>query len=176
MSDLTLFPVRFDTAGYMAEVRHCVDIGFDWLSGQMHDVLCRVISQCSEAAHIMIIEAQKNVREISREINNDTATLEVGIDEGAIAGGEQGYVRVMVTLHGNGEVWARPGAVAWTKHVNSKRQNHVQTEYRLPFFEQGDHSDTMMLSFEHDMNKHIKDFMNRLQDLLDSIDYSQYLI
>ena len=176
MSDLVLYPVRFNSAACMAEIKKCIDIAFDILSDRMKYTLMRAIEQCSEAAMVMITEAQKNVKEISREITNDHATIEVGIDEGAIAGGEQAYVRVMVTLHGNGEVWARPGAVAWTKHVNSKRKNHVQTEYRLPFFEQQDHSSLMMLAFEHDINKHIKDFFDRLMGMIDAIDFSQFLI
>ena len=175
MSDWTKYNIGFDSAGYMSEVKRCIDIAFNILSGKMHDVLCTVISQCSEAADVMIIETQKNVREISREITDDHATLEVGVDEGNIAGGERGYVRVMVTLHGNGEVWARPGAQAWTKHVETKRQNNVQTEYRLPFFEQSDHSELMMKSFEYDMKKHINDFLDILMQMIRSIDISNFI-
>ena len=176
MSDLTLFPVKFDVAGYMAEVRSCVNIAFDSLSGKMHDVMCRVIEQCTEAAMVMYMEAQKNVKELSRKITNEMAEIEVGIDEGAIGGGEREYIRVMVSLHGNGEVWARPHSQAWTKYVNSQHTNNVEVEYRLPYFEQSDHSDAMMKSFEHDMKKYIKEFESSLWMMLDSIDYSKYLI
>lgn len=176
MSDLVLYHARYDTAGLMAEIKDCINIAFDILSGKMHDVLCTVISQCSEAAGVMILEAQKNVREISREITNDHATIEVGIEEGAIGGGVREYIRVMVTLHGNGEVWARAHGTGWTKYVNSQHQNHVETDYRLSFFEQSDHSETMMKSFEHDMKRHTDDFMDRLTGMLNAIDYSKYLI
>ncbi len=176
MSDFIPNKISFDVAGYKSEFNQCLNIALDQLSGNMHDVLCRVISQCSEAANVMIMEAQKNVREISREISNGQATIKVGVDEGSIAGGEQGYVRVMVSLYGNHEVWARVGGVAWTKHVNSKRKNQVQTEYRLPFFEQGDHSETMMLAFDRDIEKHVRDFFDTLDGLLASIDYSKYII
>ena len=174
-NDLEMYPLSFDVAGYMAEVKDCVNIALDPLSGHMHDVICTAISQCSEAANIMILEAQKNVKEISREITNTEATIEVGVDEGAIGGGEQGFVRVMVTLHGNHSVWARPGASAWTKHVGVKRQNHVEVEYHLPFFEQGDHSDVMLKAFEHDIQKYVKQFMASLNAMLQAIDYQKYL-
>ena len=174
-NDLTLYPIKFDNAGYMSEIMKCVDIAFNQLSDRMHDVLCRVISQCSLAANVMIIEAQRQVKEISRSITNDICSLEVGIDEGSI-GDEQTYVRVMVSLYGNHEVWARPGGVAWTKHVNTKRQNNVKTEYRLPFFEQSDNSDAMMKAFEHDMQKHERDFMDNLVAMIQAIDVSKYLI
>jgi len=176
MNDLTLYKIAFNEKGYLDEVKQCIDIAFDWMSGIMHDVLCNVISQCSEAANVMIITTQKQVKEISRTINDEYAELEVGIDPADVVGNEQTYVRVMVTLYGNGEVWARPGAVAWTKHVNTKRQNHVKTEYRLPFFEQKDNSKTIMVSFEHDMKKHIRDFLNRLTEMINAIDCSKYLI
>ena len=176
MSDLILYPIAFNEAGYLNEVKQCIDIAFDWLSDKMHDVLCRVISQCSQAANIMITVTQQQVKEISRTITDDYAEIEVGVDPASVAGDEQTYVRVMVTLYGNGEVWARPGAAAWTKHVNTKRQNHVKTEYRLPFFEQADNSAKMMVSFDHDMNKHIKDFIDRLIGMLNAIDCSKYLI
>jgi len=179
MSDLTLFRVRFDKAGYMAEVKSCINIALDQLSGHMHDVMCRAISQCSEAANVMIMEAQKNVKEISREVTDSTAVIEVGIDEGAIAGGEQGYVRVMVALHGNlagGPIFTKPGQSTWKKHVAGKGPSGATVEYALPFFEQSDHSDVMMKAFEHDIAKHIKDFESIVHAMLDAIDYSRYLI
>lgn len=176
MSDFIPNKISFDVAGYKSEFNQCLNIALDKLSGNMHDVLCRVISQCSEAAGIMIKVTQDNVREISREITNDYVKIEVGIDENDFAGDEQTRVRVMVTLHGNHEVWARVGGVAWTKHVNEKRKNNVQTEYRLPFFEQSDHSDTMMLAFDRDIEKHVRDFFDTLDGLLASIDYSKYII
>ena len=175
-SDLTIYKIYIDEAAYMAEVRECINIGFDILSAHMYEVMCTVIQQCSQASTVMKNEACKNVKEISRSINNSSATIEVGIDEGAIGGGEQGYVRVMVTLHGNGEVWARPGASAWTKDVNTKRKNNVLTEYRLPYFEQSDHSDTMMVSFEHDIEKYAKDCLERITDMIKAIDISKYLV
>lgn len=175
-NDLDLASISFDVAGFMAEVKSIVNIAFDILSMHMHSVLCDAIAQCSEAAMVMIGEAQKNVRELSREITTTSATIEVGVDEGAIGGGEQGIVRVMVALHGNHSVWARPGASAWTKHVNSKRQNHVQIAYHLPFFEQGDHSDVMVKAFEHDIDKYAKDCYNRIIGMINAIDFSKYLI
>lgn len=176
MSDFTPNKLSFDVNGFMSEFKNCVNIAIDELAGHMHDVLCTVISQCSEAANVMIIETQKNVKEISREIENDHATIEVGVDEGAIKGGEQAFVRVMVTLHGNGIIETKPGQSTWKKHVNSKGQSGAKMIYRIPELEQQDHSGLMMLSFEHDMNKHIKDFFNTLITLLDTIDYSKYVI
>ena len=175
MNDFISYPIQFDTNGLINEISKCIDIAFDQLSMVMQKVICDVISQCSEAANVMILEAQKNVQELSRNVKGPECWLEVGIDENNIKGGEQGFVRVMVTLHGNGEVWAVPGAEAWTKHVNTKRRNNVQVKYRLDFFEQQDHSGTMMLAFEHDMNKHIKQFENSLWAMLEAIDYSKYL-
>lgn len=179
MSDLTLFPIKFDKAGYMAEVKSCINIALDQLSGHMHDVICRVIAQCSEAANVMIIEAQRNVKEISRKVTDDTAEIEVGIDEGAIAGGEQGYVRVMVVLHGNlagGPIFTKPGQSTWKKHVTGRGPSSATVEYALPFFEQPDRSEVMMKSFEHDIAKHVKDFESIVYGMLDAIDYSRYLI
>ena len=174
-NDLIMNHVSFNETGYMADIKDILNICLDTLSGHMHDVLCAAIAQCSEAAMVMIIEAQKNVKEISREVDNNHVSIEVGIDEGAIGGGEQGFVRVMVTLYGNHSVWARPGGVAWTKHVNTKRPNQVKTEYHLPYFEQGDHSAVMMKAFEHDIKKYVKDFLDMVYTMISSIDYSQYI-
>ena len=175
MNDLTLYPIKFDSAGAMGEIKNCISIAFDWLSNIMHDLLCRVISQCSEAAHVMILDAQKQVKELNREINDNEATIEVGIDEDSIRGDERTYVRVMVTLHGNNHIFTTPGGPTWKKHAEYKGPNNVQTIYRIPQFDQADNSGLMMKAFEHDMKKYEKDFMNTLDSLLDSIDFSKYL-
>lgn len=167
--------LSFDTAGFENEFRKCLNIAMDGLSADMHDVWCTVISQCSEAANVMIIEAQKNVREINREITSDHAMVEVGIDEGAIAGGEREFIMVMVTLHGNGQVWTKPGAQTWKKYVAYKGPNKITVAYHISQFDQKDHSDVMVKSFEHDMKRYIRAFERTLYGLLDSIDYDKYV-
>ena len=168
------YSLGFNTSAFQAEFTSCVNIALDWLSGKMHDELCDAIAQCTEAANVMIIDTQKQVKEISRTVSSEVAEIEVGIDEGQVPAG-QTYVRVMVTLHGNGTIFSKPGAATWKKHVTSQSMSTATTEYRIPQFDQADHSGQMMSNFNKQIEKHIKVFLNMLADLINAIDFSQFI-
>ena len=173
-NDFISYSIGFDTVAFQREFASCVNIALDWLSGKMHDELCSAIAQCTEAANVMIIDTQKQVKEISRNVTASVAEIEVGVDEGQVPAG-QTYVRVMVTLHGNGTISTKPGVATWKKHVTGQSMSTATTEYRIPQFDQADHSGQMMENFDKNMEKHIKVFLNMLADLVNSIDFSQFI-
>lgn len=173
-NDFISYSLGFNTSAFQREFNSCVNIALDWLSGKMHDELCDAISQCSEAANVMIIDTQKQVKELSRSVTSDVAEIEVGIDEGQVSAG-QTYVRVMVTLHGNGQISSKPGVATWKKHVTGQSMSTATTEYRIPQFDQADHSGKMMENFDKSMTKHIKVFMSMLADMVNAIDFSQFI-
>lgn len=177
-NDLELYSIGFDAEGYIHELHTCIDRALDWLSDVMSMEIKKVIAQCSEASSIMIDETLKHVREISRKITDGVVELEVGIDEGAISGSEQTYVRVMVTLHGNlagGLLYTKPGQSTWKKHVTGPSMSNARAVYALPQLQQFDNSGRMMENFEKEIQKYVNDFYDMLYAMVALIDYSQFL-
>ena len=174
-SDLQMYHVSFDGEALMNDIIMIIDSQFDILSKHMIEVIGDAIIDCSAASGIMKNEARKNVKEISRTITASDASIEVGVDEGAIGGGEREYIRVMVTLHGNGEVWARANGTGWTKHVNSRHQNHVSFDYRLAQFEQSDNSAAMLETYEQNIQVYSKECYDSIISLINGLDYEKYL-
>lgn len=196
MSDFTPYKLSFDTNAYMKEFEDCLRIAVDQLSVKVQDLMMREIQTNGNGTYEMIETACKQVKELSRKIDKGVLELVVGIDESALGGFEsQVFVRTAVVLHGNvtsGPLRAIPGKPAWTKGVTTLRvSKNVKTEYILPdgmmqyervngFGSQGLKAgqNRQMLDniFDKQVNHVIDDFYSTLDGLLNSIDYSKYMI
>ena len=174
-ANLELYKIAFDETGYLNAVKEIISMCLDTLSVRMQEVMKQAIEGCSESSGVMKGATTAHVRELSRSLSDTSVEIEVGVDPGE-ANGEQDYIRVMVTLFGNGEVWARANGAGWTKHVGGLHQNHALIDYRIAQFEQGDHSDAMLEQFYQIIQKDAEDFLEVVAALIAGIDISQYLI
>ena len=174
-NDLQIYHVYFDGKAFIADVMSIIDTLFDTLFDCMYDKICNAIAYNSEASGVMKDTTIAQVKEISRVITPQSAEIEVGIDEGDIGGGLQTIIRVLVTLHGNGEIWTNPGGLTWKKDVTGPSISTALSVYNIPQFDQDDHSAEMMEDFEKNIKTDIDDFNRALKAAIDAIDYEKYL-
>ena len=196
MSDFTPYKLSFDTNAYMKEFESCLNIAVDQLSIKVQDLMMREIETNGNGSKEMRETAAKQVKELSRKIDKGVLELVVGIDESSLGGFEsQVFVRTAVVLHGNvtsGPLRAIPGKPAWTKDVTALRvSKNVKTEYILPDgmmqyervkgfgskgLKTGQNRQMLDNIFDKQVNHVIKDFYDTLEGLLNSVDYSKYVI
>lgn len=196
MSDLKLNKLSFDTNAYMNELEDCLRIAVDKLSIRIQDLMMREIQTNGNGSGIMKDTACKQVKELSRKIEKGIMELVVGIDESTLGGfGSQVFVRTAVVLHGNvisGPLRAIPGKSAWTKDITTLRvSKNVKTEYILPDgmmqyervngfgakgLKKGQNRQMLDNIFDKQVDHVIDDFYDTLDGLMNSIDYSKYVI
>ena len=188
MSDFIPYKLSFDGDAYMKDFESCLKIAVDQLSIRVQDLMMREIMTNGNGSGVMKQTACKQVKELSRKIENGVMELVVGIDESSLGGfNSQVFVRTAVVLHGNvtsGPLRAIPGKQAWTKNVTALRVSpNVKTAYILPDgmmqydMVNGFGAKRHMLDnvFDKQVNHVLKDFYETLDGLLNSIDYSKYV-
>ena len=194
MSDFIPNHLGFNYAAYMKEFFSCVDIALNRLSRGIQDIMRREIMANGNGSAIMRRTACEQVKEISRSINEKEVELVVGIDEDKLGGfTDQTFVRTMVVLHGNvtsGPLMTKPGQMTWNKHVTNMSMSPLLNKDGTPRkpkmlpdewmqFEKVNGFGRMrhMLDnmFDKEANRVIRDFYSSLDDLLNSIDYSEYI-
>lgn len=189
MADFIPYKLSFDTNAYMKEFESCMKIAVDQLSVRVQDLMMREIMSNGNGSGVMKATACKQVKELSRKIDNGIMELVVGIDESSLGGFEsQVFVRTAVVLHGNvtsGPLRAIPGKPAWTKNVTALRVSpNVKTEYILPDgmmqyeMVNGFGAKQKMLDniMDQQVNHVLNDFYDTLDGLINSIDYSKYVM
>ena len=189
MGDFVPYKLSFNTNAYMNELEECLKIAVDQLSIRIQELMMREIMTNGNGSGVMKETACKQVKELSRKIDKGVLELVVGIDESSLGGfSSQAFVRTAVVLHGNvtaGPLMAIPNKAAWTKDVTTLRvSDRVKTEYILPDgmmqyeMVSGFGAKRHMLDniFDKQVNHVIDDFYSTLDGLLNSIDYSKYVI
>lgn len=194
MSDFTPNKLGFDVGGFMREFHACLTIALDRLSREVQWLMMREIQTNGNGSKEMRDIAARNVKEISRTVTDQEVELVVGIDEGSLGSfADRNFVATMVVLHGNvanAPLMTKPGKMTWTKHVRSYRLSPPTNEDGTPR-----NPKMMPLSFmqyekvngfgaarhmldnilDHQLEHVLKQFDQTLEDLMDSIDYSQFI-
>jgi len=184
----------FDTAGFMNEFDKYLNIALDRLSYSVQELMKREIKANGNGSKDMRDTAANQVHEISRKINGDEVELVVGIEEDKLGGfTSQVFVRTAVVLHGNvawGPLMTKPGRMTWKKNVNYMSMSPTTNKDGTPkkpkvmpmsFMQyekvNGFGSERHMLDnvFNNQVNHVIDDFYNVLGQLVNNIDYSQFI-
>ncbi len=194
MSDFIPNKLGFDINAYMQEFYRYLDIALNRLSYSVQDVMKREIMTNGNGSRVMRETACAQVKELERKVDGTEATLVVGIDESKLGGfGNQVFVRTMVVLHGNvasGPLMTKPGKMTWKKDVNymspSPAENKDGTPRKPKIMPNGFMQFEMVNGFgaaRHmldnilgdQLNHIINDFYDLLGQLLNNIDYSQFI-
>lgn len=194
MSDFTPNKLGFDVAGYMKEFHDCLRIALDRLSREVQWLMMREIQTNGNGSKEMRDIAVRNIKEISRTVTDESVELVVGIDESGLGDfSDRNFVATMVVLHGNvtsGPLMTKPGQMTWTKHVRQYRLSPPTNEDGTPRkpkmmpdsfmqFEKvsgfGASRNMLKNIFENQIDHVLSQFNQSLDDLMNSIDYSQFI-
>lgn len=189
MSDFKLNKLMFDSVGCMNAIKDIINYRLDNLSVTLVRVISSEIQKNGNGSSEMKSRAIWNVKETKREVTNDHVALEVGIDLDELKNDEETFVCVSVVLHGNmkGSTWTwrdaqvmytKPGVETYGKHVRDKRV-HVPAHWKpraLPGFAQQDVSREISENVEKQIEKHVGDYMDAVVRLINSMDWSQFLV
>ena len=194
MSDFTPNKLGFNTNAYMHEFEKYLNIALDRLSFSVQEIMKREIMANGNGSRVMRATACAQVQELERKFDGSEATLVVGIDESKLGGfSDQVFVRTMVVLHGNvahSPLMTKPGQMTWKKHANymslspavnkdgSPRKPKIMPDEFMQYekvngFGASRHmlDNIMGKQLEHV----IKDFYSLFDQLLNNIDYSQFI-
>lgn len=194
MSDFTPNKLGFDINAYMREFERYLNIALDRLSYSVQELMKREIMTNGNGSRVMRETASAQVHELERRFDGSEATLVVGIDESKLGGfSDQVFVRTMVVLHGNvtsGPLMTKPGKMTWKKDVSYRSMSPSVNKDGSPRkpkmmpdsfmqFEKVDGfggSRHMLDNIMGDRLNHvISDFYNLLEQLLNNMDYSEFI-
>ena len=194
MSDFTPIKLGFDVNAYMKEFFTCLEIALNRLSREAQQLLVREIQINGNGSKEMRDIACKNVAELSRTISDSEVELSIGIDESKLGTfSDRNFVATMVVLHGNvthSPLMTKPGQMTWTKNVRryrlspstnkdgSPRKPSMMPDSFMQFEKvNGFGASRHMLDnvFGKQIEHVLSQFDQSLSDLMDSIDYSQFI-
>jgi len=194
MSDFIPNKLGFNAAGYMREFKNYVNIALNRLSFAVQGIMKNEIMANGNGSKVMRETACNQVQELEREIGDNEVKLVIGIDESKLGGfTNQVYTRTMVVLHGNvasGPLMTKPGRMTWKKNVSYMSVSPPTNEDGTPRkpkmmpdgfmqFEKvngfGDSRHMLDNIMNKEINRAIDDFYDILTQLLNNIDYSQFI-
>ena len=194
MSDFVPNKLGFNSGAYMREFERYLNIALDRLSYNVQEIMKREIMENGNGSKVMRETACGQVHELERVFNGSEVTLTVGIDESKLGGfSDQVFVRTMVVLHGNvtsGPLMTKPGQLTWKKDVSymsrspdtnkdgSPRKPRIMPDGFMQFEKVNGFGSLrhMLDNMMGDQLKHIiSDFYNLLEQLINNIDYSQFI-
>ena len=195
MADFTPNQLSFDTNGYMRAFEQFLTMAIDRLSYSVQDLMRSEIMANGNGSKVMRETACAQVQELDRKIDGNEVTLVIGIDESKLGGfTSQVFVRTAVVLHGNvtyEPLVTKPGQMTWKKDVSYMSISPAVNEDGTPrkpkmmpkgFMQyekvNGFGAERHMLDniLNNRINRAIGDFYDLLDRLINSIDYSQFII
>ena len=177
MSEFIPNHLSVDVNGIMSEINDAISICLDELSYKFQEIIIRQIRENGNGSGLMKDEAIRHVKEISRKITNNTVEIEVGVDEDV--GDEQARIRTIVVLHGNlhdSPFVTKPGEQTWRKHVAYRARSNAKSVYVLYNLMQFDVAGKLLENSMNEIEKYAKVFLNSIQQVIDMIDFSDYII
>lgn len=195
MADFTPNHLSFNTNGYMQEFEKFLNIALDRLSFSVQELMKSEIMANGNGSKVMRETACAQVQELDRKITGTEVELTVGIDESKLGGfTSQVFVRTAVVLHGNvtyGPLMTKPGQMTWKKDVSYMSMSPAVNKDGTPrkpkmmpdsFMQyekvNGFGASRHMLDniMNQRINRVINDFYDLLDQLINNIDYSQFII
>ena len=177
MSDLHLNKLSLNVNGIMSEINESIAICVDELSYKFQEIIIRQIRKNGNGSGQMKDEAVRHVKEISRKITSQMIELEVGVDENI--SDERARIRTIVVLHGNlhnSPFVTKPGEQTWRKHVSYRARSNAKSIYVLYNLMQFDIAGRLLENSMNEIEKYAKVFLDHVQQAIDLIDFSEYMI